>query len=207
MTELEYIQNCPPEAWSEWIDGEIIVFPPPTYEHASTALFFVALMGGYVDDNSLGKVFTGSYQVRFDALRCRRSPDVIYISSSRSRNAQNNYFNGAPDLLIEIVSADSQSRDYREKFLEYEHVGVREYWIVDPISEKVEAYRLGRNRKYAMIGEQDGKISSTVLSGFYLKPAWLLQERFPKVSALLREMSTRHRSPRYSLKSSPANVR
>ena len=102
------------------------------------------------------------------------------------------HFEGGPDLIIEIISPDSQSRDRREKFLEYQKTGVREYWIVDPLSELVEAYSLGRDGKFKLITEKSGRIASKAISGFYLKPAWLWQKRLPKVSALLREIGSKN---------------
>ena len=44
---------------------------------------------------------------------------------------QEKYFDGAPDLIIEVISDDSVGRDRAEKFEEYEEAGVREYWIID----------------------------------------------------------------------------
>ena len=54
--------------------------------------------------------------------------------------------------------------------------GVSEYWIVDSLSRLVDAYSL-RRKKYMPIQERDGKISSAVLRGFYLRPEWLKGEK------------------------------
>lgn len=89
---------------------------------------------------------------------------------------------------MEIVTAESQSRDRRDKYLEYEKAGVREYWIVDPLSQTVEAYALSPTQTYSLIPETDGRIPSTVLPGFYLKPAWLWQEKLPDAIGILRGM-------------------
>ena len=40
--------------------------------------------------------------------------------------------NGAPDLIIEILSASTSKKDYTEKYSLYEEHGVKEYWIVSP---------------------------------------------------------------------------
>jgi Uma2 family endonuclease len=97
---------------------------------------------------------------------------------------------GAPDLIIEIVSPESEARDWREKYLEYQAAGVREYWVIDPMSGYLEAYAL-RQKRYRLIVEKSGKIHSTVLKGFYIRPAWLFGKKLSKVARALRELRVR----------------
>jgi Uma2 family endonuclease len=56
--------------------------------------------------------------------------------------------NGAPDLVIEILSPGNSGKEMREKFEVYEEAGVREYWIVDPERESVISYVLNKQGKY-----------------------------------------------------------
>ena len=113
----------------------------------------------------------------------------MFISKERSGLLEEFQVNGPPDLIVEIISPESQSRDRREKFLEYQAAGVREYWLVEPMSQTVEIYVLGKSKKYELVEEVNGKIPSTVLKGLYLKPAWLWQSSRPKVAALLHQMA------------------
>ena len=84
---------------------------------------------------------------------------------------------------------DSVSRDWREKYLDYESAGVREYWVIDPNAQRVEAYALNSENRYLRINEKDDKIASTVLSGFYLRPSWLWQQPLPLTATILREIA------------------
>jgi Uma2 family endonuclease len=127
-------------------------------------------------------------QIRFGPMRTRRSPDIFFISNQREHIIQFAHIEGAPDLILEIISPDSQSRDRREKFHEYESAGVAEYWIVDPLSKTVEAYTLV-GKKYRLIDETAG-IKSKVLPGFAIKAAWLWRAKLPKIAACLREMKS-----------------
>ena len=65
---------------------------------------------------------------------------------------------------------------------------MREYWVIDPLADRVEAYHLGEEQKYQRIAETDGAIFSDVLPGFFLKPAWLFAEARPKTRQVLREL-------------------
>ena len=51
--------------------------------------------------------------------------------------------NGAPDWVIEIVSPSSQRMDYLTKLFKYRTAGVREYWIVNPMTRIVQVYCFG----------------------------------------------------------------
>ena len=82
----------------------------------------------------------------------------------------------------------SPACDWREKYLEYEAAGVREYWVADPLSRRFEGYALGADGRYTLIEEKDGMVYSTVLTGFFLKPAWLWQEPLPNPLDILREL-------------------
>jgi Uma2 family endonuclease len=190
LSEEEFI-DWVGDGWAEWVNGEVIIMSPVNFEHAELHFFLLGLFGVYVSDHDLGTVVAEPFQIRFDFAKSRRSPDIIFISNKRRKNIRYAHLEGAPDLIVEIISPDSQSRDRREKFLEYQRAGVREYWIIDPLSEKVEAYRLGKDGKYILIAERDGRIHSTVLPKFYLKPAWLWREKLPKISTVLREINRR----------------
>ena len=188
MTEEEFVEWCDSDTWAEWIDGQVLVMSPVSFEHARIADFLHRLVGDFVDDRDLGAVVTEPFQIRFVRLRRRRSPDVIFINKNRLPEPEDTHFEGAPDLVIEVVSWESQNRDRRDKFIEYETAGVREYWIVDPVSKTVEAHIL-KGRKFVQFGPKLETIRSKVLPGFYIKPAWLWRSRFPSVSSLLKEMA------------------
>jgi Uma2 family endonuclease len=191
MTEQQFVDWCTSDTWAEWVDGEVIVMSPVNTLHARLLSFLIELFRAFAVEHDLGEVFNEPYQVRFAKRRRRRSPDILFVSSSRLNIITDQHVEGAPDLTVEIVSPQSQSRDRRDKYNDYEAAGVREYWIIDPLCQSVEAYALSKNKKYAVIHDENGAIPSTVLPGFYLKPAWLWRAKPPKVSDLLKEMSAR----------------
>jgi len=68
------------------------------------------------------------------------------------------------------------ARDWREKYLDYQAAGVREYWVIDPMARRVEAYAMDAQNQYERLEGQAGRIASRVLPGFYLEPEWLWRE-------------------------------
>jgi Uma2 family endonuclease len=191
MTEKEFVEWCDSNTRAEWVDGEVVTMVPVGDRHDDEFVFLVAVFRGFVDEKEVGRVSTEPRQIRLGTQRRRRSPDIFFIAESRRHIIQPGHVEGAPDLIVEIVSPDEPARDWREKYFEYEAAGVREYWIIDPNSNKVEVYTLDRTKKYRVIPERDGAIHSKVLKGFFLKPEWLWREKLPKVLAVLREMGVR----------------
>lgn len=187
MTEAEFESWVGSDTPAEWVDGEVVLMSPTSLVHNRLTVWFVHLLSEYRVRRPVGEVLGPEFTVRLPAQRRRRVPDVLFVARERASLLKPLYLEGAPDLAIEIVSADSQSRDRREKFVEYEKAGVREYWIVDPLSQTVEAYMLHAGA-FVLISEVGGFIASTVLPDFRLKPDWLWQEPLPAVSGVLREM-------------------
>lgn len=74
---------------------------------------------------------------------------------------------GAPDLIVEIVSANNSKRDIKDKFEIYQEHGVREYWIVNPNDENVTVFVLDKNEKFQFIGMYagDDKIPVNIFNG------------------------------------------
>jgi len=85
---------------------------------------------------------------------------------------------GPADLVIEIVSEHTVHNDRDDKYKEYQAAGVREYWIIDPRLDKQRAdfYSLDETGLYSLFAtEDDERVESKVLSGFWLRPDWLWQ--------------------------------
>jgi Uma2 family endonuclease len=191
MTEKEFEAWCTEDVKAEWVDGEVIVMAPVSGEHADINGWIYRLISDFVEHHEVGIVRGPEFIARFSAQRRRRCPDVMFIAKSRMRLLRPTYLDGAPDLTFEIVSPDSESRDWRDKYHDYETAGVREYWIVDPQSKKLEAYWLNRSKQFERLAEARGKVQSKVLRGFYLRPEWLWQSPIPKLALIEKELKLR----------------
>jgi Uma2 family endonuclease len=189
MTEAEFVDWCDSETWAEWKDGEVILMSPLSDEHNTITMFLSGILLQFIDEQELGRLYSEPYQIRLPDQKRRRSPDLFFVSTERLNLVERYQVNGPPDLIIEVLSPESQSRDRREKFLEYEAAAVREYWLVDPMSETVEIYVLGKSKKYELVEEIDGAMPSKVLKGFFLKETWLWQTPRPKISTILRQIA------------------
>jgi Uma2 family endonuclease len=197
MTEEEFVTWCDEDTRAEWVDGDVVMMSPVNVEHGDLGDWLRGVLRAFVEDRDLGRIL-GDVQVRFASQRRRRAPDIWFLSKERRGLLHHAHLEGAPDLIIEIVSPDSEARDWREKYLEYQAAGVREYWVIDPMSQHMEAYVLAAGGsadapgpaagEYHRLEEKDGAIESTVLTGLRLRTAWLWPQTRPKVLAALQEL-------------------
>ncbi|MBI3660714.1 Uma2 family endonuclease [Candidatus Acetothermia bacterium] len=69
-------------------------------------------------------------------------PDIVFISKDRLSIIREEAIHGAPDLLIEILSPSTAERDRTLKKTLYARSGVKEFWIVDPVTKAIEVFTL-----------------------------------------------------------------
>jgi Uma2 family endonuclease len=125
----------------EILDGEHYVTPAPFTRHQRTTVALILQLGNFLEQHPLGEVLTAPTDVllsRHDVAQ----PDLIFISNERAAIVTEKNIQGAPDLVIEILSDSTRRRDEGIKRERYERLGVREYWLVDPVRAAVQVLRL-----------------------------------------------------------------
>jgi Uma2 family endonuclease len=160
----------------EWVDGAIIYHMPPTPVHQRIASTLETLLKLYVKRLNLGEVFDAPIEVRLWPGGPSREPDVLFVRRERLDQLTDKRFEGAPDLVIEVVSPTSVTIDRVDKYLEYERAGVREYWIIDPRprQEQADFYIRGESGRFEPAPvDEAGVYVSTVIPGFRLQLDWL----------------------------------
>lgn len=105
---------------------------------------FIDLVSFLNQSGNKGIIMYAPIDVRFDDGYTYQ-PDIVYVSEKRKKIIKSSEVNGAPDMIIEILSVSSAYVDLREKKDIYEKHGVKEYIIIDPIKENAELYAFENN--------------------------------------------------------------
>jgi Uma2 family endonuclease len=185
MGEREFVDWVFDHVDAEWVEGEVILMAPANRDHETLDEWLGRLLGEYVERTDAG-ILIRNMLLRFPRRRRLRVPDQMFVSKARAQRVRPTFVAGPPDLIVEFVSPDSRNRDRRDKYLEYEAGGVREYWIIDPMAQTLDAYTL-KGRKYDEILPTEDRVDSAVLPGFYLRAKWLFGKQRPKVAQVLKE--------------------
>jgi Uma2 family endonuclease len=191
MTEREFLEWADEDTFAEWVDGEVVMMAPANIDHDQFFGWLRTVVSLFVEQHELGRVFGSEVLVRLPRQRRLRQPDLLFVSQAREGMVGATRILGAPDLIMEVVSPDSVARDWREKYLDYEKAGVGEYWVIDRLGGRMEAYALSRARKFVRIRDEQGRVKSSVLKGFHLRTEWALGATLPKLGPVLRELGVR----------------
>ena len=172
---------------SEWVDGEVIVYMPPKAEHQRILAFLERLLALFVNLKGLGEVNIAPFEVKLWEEGPSREPDIFFVSQASRSKFSPERFSGAPELAVEIISPSSLLIDRDVKFREYEHSGVKEYWVIDSRPEKTRAdfFKLDDTDRYELFATETEE-TSEVVEGFWLRPEWLWQ---PDLNPFLKALS------------------
>jgi Uma2 family endonuclease len=182
MTYEEFLAWAGEDTRAEWVNGEVIIHMPPKPLHQQLLEFLSFLLGGFVRVFELGSVLYSPIEMRLQTQGSSREPDLLFISRAHLDRLTEDRLDGPADLVVEIISDDSVTRDRVDKFDEYEAAGIPEYWIIDPRPTRRRAnfYQLDERGQYQAVPVgADGLYRSKVLPGFWLRADWLWAEELP----------------------------
>ncbi|GHV81278.1 hypothetical protein AGMMS49944_30690 [Spirochaetia bacterium] len=133
---------------AEIINGVVYAMSPPLTAHQIVSMNLSIEFGSYLRGKPC-RVFAGPFGVRLSPKEDLSDntvlePDLVVVCDSSKIDKRG--CNGAPDLIIEILSPSNSRRDTLVKFNLYLDAGVREYWIVNPETQSVQVHILDQGR-------------------------------------------------------------
>lgn len=167
---------------TEYLDGYVVRLPMKTLEAQDVENYLFSRLQAYCEQTHIGKIFWGSQLgLKLTASIVRR-PSLFFVAKENLHLANNDYFDGAADIVIEAVQIGSEVDIYGKKFIEYENASVREYWIFDRHRENALIYRRGENGMFQPQFEDNyGKYVTPLLPKFFLPVSFIvLEERLPE---------------------------
>ena len=123
----------------ELVDGIAYAMAPPSMPHQGIATELLFQLRYFLEGKPC-KVYSGP-GVRLNADTADDTvfiPDIVVVCDHSK--VERNAIKGAPDLVVEILSPSTSRFDKITKLEQYEKAGVREYWIVDPVSQTVDTF-------------------------------------------------------------------
>lgn len=133
----------------EVLEGDLLVSPAPTLTHQTVSKRLHYALLRQIEEKGLGYVYAAPTDVIFSGTSVVQ-PDLLVIRPSRSNRLSQRAVEGAPDLIIEILSPHSEAVDRRRKPKLYASQGVLEYWVVDAEEHRVEVFTIGADGAFQL---------------------------------------------------------
>jgi Uma2 family endonuclease len=152
----------------ELLDGGLIM-SPVHMNHSLICVRLISLLASFVQRRKLGEVFDSSVGCRL-APNLLLSPDVSFVSKARFAKigiAPDKFLSGAPDLVVEVLSAGDRMTQINRKLEHYFEHGTKLAWLVNWRKEQIIIYTADSVESLTRAG--DVLTGGTVLPGFKCK--------------------------------------
>ena len=165
--------NIPGDDRYELINGEFILVSAPGTGHQTVEIRLGARLYIFIEeDNDLGRIYTAPTEVVLtdpEGINIIQ-PDIIFVSKEREHIITPANIQGAPDLIVEILSPSTGRRDRTAKRDLYARHGVGEFWLADPDAQTVTVMLL-KDGKYEVVGNYgiEDALTSPTLEGFSVR--------------------------------------
>ena len=167
LTYEDYLNTPDDQRW-ELLRGELFMVPSPSFAHQKIAGRLFSLLDRFVDEKALGDVIIAPFDVVLSPTNVLQ-PDVIFVARNQQSIITDANIQGAPALVIEIISPSSVIMDREIKRAIYAEYGVKEYWLVDPDARTISVLAL-QGKTFREIGNYRATdtLSSPTLPGLAL---------------------------------------
>src|SRR5688500_8938222 len=140
LTVHDYREMPDGPPFYQLIEGDLEMSPSPNSAHQIIHSNISGIFFRYLDKIPVGRILSAPFDIYLDDLNVYQ-PDLIFISNPRKKKLiAEQGVQGAPDIVIEILSPRTARFDRGVKRRVYARTGVRELWIVDPEAEEVDLY-------------------------------------------------------------------
>ena len=158
----------------ELVEGRLVVSEPPGWRHGDIAALIAAALVPFVRAHGLGRVVVESGYVLARRPDTVRGPDVSFVRADRlpAADVAHRFYEGPPDLAIEIVSPDDRAAEVARKVQGYLRAGTRAVWVVYPDTRSIVAH--APDGLARLHGPDDAIDGGDVLPGFRVPLAELL---------------------------------
>lgn len=148
----------------ELVEGELIVVPSPRPKHQRVSGKIINQIENFLKETQLGEVYNAPIDVVLGGYVVQ--PDILFISRDRLDIIGELNIQGAPDLVIEVLSPATAAYDKKKKSQIYFKYGVKEYWLADPDQQLADVFMAGEKEwRWAGAFDQDDVLTTALLPG------------------------------------------
>lgn len=139
--------------------------PAPTTVHQRILLNLFRILDSFVNDKNIGEILIAPVDVVLSMTDVVQ-PDLVFVTAERLNIIAKKNIVDAPDLVVEVLSDNTETIDRQKKMALYEKYGVKEYWIVAPSEKAIEQYLFkDKTLQLQATADRSESLSSEVIDG------------------------------------------
>ena len=158
-TAIDIYRSLPEGTRCEVLYNQLIRTPAPNTTHQFISVKISSLLFVFLEKAKTGVVLEAPTDVYLVEMQSVVQPDVMFIMNENKNIIREDGIHGAPDIIFEILSGNRTHDTLKKKTL-YEDAGVKEYFIIDPFDKTVIMFAYNNEKRYELIYELPGKITS-----------------------------------------------
>ena len=155
----------------EYVKGKLIPMAPPTMEHGDISMSLSLLLGIYIRENKLGRLYPADTDFKLGDRIVK--PDIAFVSTARLPENRRQASPVPPDLAVKVVSPTDIQYRVTEKAFTYLDAGTRLVWVIEPMGKTVTVYR--SEIDIELLTSDDTLSGEDVVEGFSCQVAQLFE--------------------------------
>jgi Uma2 family endonuclease len=160
----------------EVLEGKLVMAPAPNRFHQGISRNLCRIIYGYLHQSPVGKAYDAPFDVYFDDENVAQ-PDLVFVAAQSRAKLIPEGVEGAPDLVVEILSPTTSVRDLGVKRRLYARAGVREFWVISPETRQLQVWLLARDAtRPVRILQEDESYQTDLLPGLSLPVGELFED-------------------------------
>lgn len=180
VTFDEFLDWLTEETKADLIDGVIHMQSPPADVHERIFVFLIGILDAFVVRRKFGIIRGSRTTLKFSEANGTQ-PDIVFISNASRDRVHPSFMDGAPEVVVEILSPSTRKLDRGKKMALYATHGVLEYWQIDPEGQNAGFFQNHNGAWLPMMTSDDDIFHSEAIPGFWLNTQWLFAEEMPDI--------------------------
>lgn len=167
LTYDDYAALTPPDSGNyELHNGQIIYMPSPIPQQQHISINLSSKLTNHIRKYKLGEIFTSPLDVFFTTIDTFQ-PDIFFLSNDRLHLIGDKKIEGAPDLIVEILSPSNKPKEMGYKKIIYEMSDVKEYWIINLEKQTLTQYENVEGEFVSRrVFQKTDTLTSLIINGF-----------------------------------------
>lgn len=141
LTAADFAKLPEGPPYYQLINGDLYMSPSPRRKHQKILIKLINRIGNYLEGNNIGEAYIAPSDVAINDDNVY-NPDIYFVSNARRNQLTEQGCDGAPDLVVEVLSKSTARLDLGPKREVYAEAGVIEMWIISPSAQTIDIWRL-----------------------------------------------------------------